>query len=204
MTSHHLTIDHHLTLTVNSGHWPDTNRKFGILFALLTFSRSLVKESLREVCESQWMKRFWSRSNYKVTAGVNGFQSVSSCKTIVNIAMWHLQGQNQGQHDNWRFCKGMTNSHPLLKSYGHRKATCWVADIHILCQIWWRGFESRSEKIVCPFRYQIHRSWCGILILAICVASSSNKTTIHCYTFFKCAKDILTWAGFEPTPPDLE
>ena len=40
----------------------------------------------------------------------------------------------------------MTNSHALLKSYGHRKATCWVADIHMLCQIWWRGLESRSGQ----------------------------------------------------------
>ena len=78
---------------------PDTNRKFGISLALLSLSVSLVDESLREVCESQWIKRFGSRSNYKVTAGVNGFQSVSSGKTIINIAMWHFQGQNQGEYD---------------------------------------------------------------------------------------------------------
>ncbi len=30
-----------------------------------------------------------------------------------------------------------------------------------------------------------------------------TKSPIHFYTFFKCAKNILTRAGFEPTPPDL-
>ena len=143
---------------------PDTNREFGISFALLSWLRSLVDESLLEVCKSQWIKRFGSRSNYKVTAGVNVFLHVSSCKTIINTAMWHFQGQDQGQ---------------LFRSF------FWQENLFVLSG------------------YQIPKSWFGILVLAICVASSSNKTPIHLYTFFKCAKNILTRAGFEPTPPVL-
>ena len=149
-----------------------------------------------EVCRSQWIKGFGSRSNNKITAGVNVLLHVSSCKTKINTAMWHVQGKDQSHLYNWRYCKARTNSHDVLKSYGHWKATCWVADIHMY-QIWWRGFESRSgQYIFCTFEKCVEmnrrfclmrkqhkwlKSLCRIMDLGIWYPEKTNK--------FSCKKN---------------
>ncbi len=83
----------------------ETHRKFGISFTLLSFSRSRVDESSRNVCERHWRKGFWSGSNYKVTSGFSSFKPVSSRKRINNTYRWAFRGQNQGQDAIWRFWK---------------------------------------------------------------------------------------------------